>query len=278
MTQATLDRPPTDDLYETPTPEEIAEGQSGVSPHRTNPTQSAVVALSGGQDSTVCLYYARARYGPVHAVSFDYGQRHRVELEAAARIAEGACVKHTILKVEALGQMADSGLTSDAIDIKEKAKGTGNTYAAERGLPSSFVPGRNLILLGLAAAYGLPRDLAVLVTGVCQEDRAGYPDCRGEFIRALELTIRSGMDSNVFRIDAPLLSRSKVETWQMAHELDCLDAVIEDSHTCYEGDHHTRHQWGYGCGRCPACKLRGESFKEWRANAERSKPIFPGTH
>jgi 7-cyano-7-deazaguanine synthase len=267
-----------EDLYETPTPEEIAEGQTGVSPHRTEPTKSAVVALSGGQDSTVCLYYARARYGPVHAVSFDYGQRHRVELEAAERIAETACVKHTILKVDALGQMADAGLTNPEIDIKEKATGTGNSYAADRGLPSSFVPGRNLILLGLAAAYGLPRDLAVLVTGVCQEDRAGYPDCRGEFVRALELAIRSGMDSSVFRIDAPLLNRSKVETWQMAHELDCLDVVIEESHTCYEGDHTTRHEWGFGCGRCPACKLRGSSFKEWRVNAETSRPIFPGAH
>ena len=269
---------PDPDLYETPTPEEIAEGQTGVSPHRTTPTQSAVVALSGGMDSTVCLYYARARYGPVHAVSFDYGQRHLVELDAAARVAESACVKHTVLQLPALAELADSGLTNEGIEIKDRADPAGNTYAAERGLPSSFVPGRNLILLGLAAAYGLPRNLAVLVTGVCQQDRAGYPDCRGEFIRGLELAIRSGMDSNVFRIDAPLLNRSKVQTWQMAHELDCLDVVIEESHTCYEGDRSKRHDWGFGCGRCPACKLRRDSFKEWRVNAETSRPIFPGAH
>lgn len=255
------------------TDEEIAAGQTRHDPPA--PSVGAVVALSGGQDSTTCLYHARERYAPVKAVSFDYGQRHRVELEVAASIADGAGVDHTILQVPALGELADAGLTNPDIALAADATGTGNTYAEERGLPSSFVPGRNLILLGLAAAYGLPRGLPVLVTGVCQEDRAGYPDCRGEFVRALEVAIKVGMDHPGFKIDAPLLTRSKVQTWQLAHELGCLDAVIEDSHTCYEGDHTNRHAWGYGCGECPACELRRDSFTEWRASADLGESI-PG--
>lgn len=258
------------------TAEEIAEGQSKAVHHTST---GAVVALSGGQDSTTCLYYARANYAPVRAVSFDYGQRHRVELEVAERIAEGAGVPWTLLKVPALGDLADSGLTSDAIDIRADASDTGNTYAEARGLPSSFVPGRNLILLGLAASYGLPRELTTLVTGVCQEDRAGYPDCRGEFVRALEVAIKVGMDHPGFSIDAPLLTKSKVETWQLAHDLgeDCFDAVIADSHTCYQGDHTSQNEWGFGCGACPACIVRMESYAEWRCNAELARPIFPPT-
>lgn len=255
------------------TAEELAEGQSA--PLITPPPTGAVVALSGGQDSTTCLYYARERFAPVKAVSFDYGQRHAVELEAAASIAEGAGIDHVVLKVPALSELADSGLTSPDIALAADAADTGNTYAEAHNLPSSFVPGRNLILLGLAASYGLPRNLTTLVTGVCQEDRAGYPDCRGEFVRALEVAIKVGMDEPAFRIDAPLLSLSKVGTWQLAHDLNCLDAVIEDSHTCYEGDHDHRHDWGYGCGECPACELRRDSFHAWRANADLARPIFP---
>lgn len=241
-------------------------------------SNGAVVALSGGQDSTTCLYYARAHYAPVKAVAFDYGQRHRIELEAAATVAEGAGVDLAIFKVSALREMAASGLTNPDIEIAADARDTGNTYAADRGLPSSFVPGRNLILLGLAASWGVTRGLDTLVTGVCQEDRAGYPDCRGEFVRALEVAIKVGVDHPGFRIDAPLLNRSKVQTWQLANELDCLDAVIGDSHTCYEGKREQLHAWGYGCGECPACVVRAESFEKWQAEGEKARPIFPGTH
>ena len=278
MSYMALAEPGTAPTDEPMSEEEIAAGQSR--PKTTPASTGAVVALSGGQDSTTCLYYARQHYAPVHAVSFDYGQRHRIELEAAALIAEGAGVPHTILTVDALRDMADAGLTNPDIAIAADATGTGNTYAEARGLPSSFVPGRNLILLGLAAAYGLPRDLDTLVTGVCQEDRSGYPDCRGEFVRALEMTIKLGMDHPGFKIDAPLLTKSKRETWALAHELggDCLDAVIRDSLTCYEGDAATENEWGHGCGSCPACELRRDSFYEWRRNAEMSRPIFPGQH
>lgn len=256
--------------------DEITEGQTPAT--ITPPSTGAVVALSGGQDSTTCLYYARERYAPVKAVSFDYGQRHRVELEVAATIAEGAGIDHTVLRVPALRELEGAGLTNPDIALAADATGTGNAYAAERGLPSSFVPGRNLILLGLAASYGLPLGLTTLITGVCQEDRAGYPDCRGEFVRALEVAIKVGMDEPAFRIDAPLLTLSKVQTWQLAHDLDCLDVVIEDSHTCYEGDRDQRHPWGHGCGECPACELRRDSFNEWRASADMARPIFPGIH
>jgi len=271
MTAATLEEKPMTD-------EEIAAQRTGL--NMVPAPTGAVVALSGGQDSTTCLYYARAKYAPVRAVSFDYGQRHAIELRAAREIAEGAGVEWTCLKVPALAEMADAGLTSPDIAIAADATDTGNTYAAERGLPSSFVPGRNAVLLSLAAAYGLPRNLTTLVTGVCQEDRAGYPDCRGEFVRALEVCLRVGMDHPGFTIDAPLLTKSKVETWQLAHDLgeDCYDAVLRDSHTCYEGDHRTENEWGHGCGKCPACELRRDSFYEWRANAELARPIFPGTH
>jgi 7-cyano-7-deazaguanine synthase len=241
-------------------------------------SNGAVVALSGGQDSTTCLYYARHRYAPVRAIAFDYGQRHAVELECAADVAEGAGIDLTILKVGALREMAAAGLTNPDIAIAADASDTGADYAAERGLPSSFVPGRNLILLGLAAAYALPKGLDTVVTGVCQEDRAGYPDCRGEFIRALEVSIKVGMDHPGFCIDAPLLTRSKVETWAMADELDCLDVVVRDSHTCYEGVRDQLHAWGYGCGECPSCRVRAESYEEWRKQPEVARPIFPGAH
>jgi 7-cyano-7-deazaguanine synthase len=272
MSTATLDEAPL-------TAEEIAAGQSGL---KAVPAPTgAVVALSGGQDSTTCLYYAREKYAPVRAVSFDYGQRHRVELEVAKRIAEGAGVEWTCLHVPALAEMGDAGLTNPAIDIAADASDTGNTYAAERGLPSSFVPGRNAVLLSLAAAYGLPRGLNTIVTGVCQEDRAGYPDCRGEFVRALEIALRVGLDHPGLALDAPLLTKSKVQTWQLAHDLgdDCFGAVLHDSHTCYEGKHDgVGHRWGHGCGECPACELRRDSFDEWVRNAELARPIFPGTH
>ena len=137
-------------------------------------TDAAVVCLSGGQDSTTCLHYAIRRYARVHALSFDYAQRHRIELDCAAAIAAQAEVEHTILPIEAFAQLADASLTNPAIESLADATGTGNTYAEQRGLPSSFVPGRNIIFLGLAAAFGIPRGMKALVAGVCSTDEAGY--------------------------------------------------------------------------------------------------------
>ena len=169
----------------------------------------AVVCLSGGQDSSTCLFHAVRRYHLVHAVSFDYGQRHRVELECATALAARAGVEQVVLPVDALSRLAGGSLTNPAIESRLDAAGTGNAYAERRGLPSSFVPGRNIIFLGLAAAYGIPRGLETLVAGVCSTDEAGYPDCRPEFVQSLEQTIRIGMDCPEFAIDAPLLHLTK---------------------------------------------------------------------
>lgn len=239
----------------------------------------AVVALSGGQDSTTCLYYALRKYDRVDAVSFDYGQRHRVELVAAAEIARQAGVEQTVLTVPAFSELGDAALTSATIDVAEDATdsaGAVNELAARRGLPSTFVPGRNVILLGLAAAYGVPRGLHSLVTGICARDRAGYPDCRVEFARSMEQTLRWALDDRTFALDAPLLTRSKAQTWALAEQVGAIDAVLELSHTCYEGDHATRHEWGFGCGECPACEVRAEGFAEFKRTY--SWPRYSGVH
>jgi 7-cyano-7-deazaguanine synthase len=226
---------------------------------------AAVVCLSGGQDSTTCLYDALRRYAPVHALSFDYAQRHRVELDCAAAIAAQAGVEHTILPIEAFALLADASLTNPAIESLADATGTGNTYAEGRGLPSSFVPGRNIIFLGLAAAFGIPRGMETLVAGVCSTDEAGYPDCRADFVTSLQDTIRIGMDCPDFRIDAPLLHRTKAQTWAMANELGVLEVVRTATHTCYEGVRGELHDWGYGCGECPACQTRARGWAEFNA-------------
>lgn len=234
---------------------------------------TAVVSLSGGQDSATCLFYARDRYDDVLAVSFDYGQRHRAELKCAHMLAGMAAVPHRIITVPAFAQLADAALTNARIDVaanateNPSASGEVNFYAAKRGLPSTFVPGRNIVLLGLAAAYGLPRNAEVLVTGVCATDEAGYPDCRPEFVTAMEQVIALGMDCPSFVIDAPLLHRTKAQTWELAAQLGVLELVVEHSHTCYEGNRTERHDWGYGCGKCPACTTRAAGYAQFLAGA-----------
>ena len=226
---------------------------------------TSVVCLSGGQDSTTCLFYALGRYAQVHAVSFDYGQRHRVELDCAAAIAANAGVEHTVLPIEAFSRLADASLTNPAIPSRSDAAETGNTYAARRGLPSSFVPGRNVIFLSLAAAFGIPRGFEALVAGVCSTDEAGYPDCRADFVDSLQHTIQIGMDCPDFTIDAPLLHRTKAQTWALADQLGVLELVRTDTHTCYEGVRGQLHEWGHGCGHCPACQTRARGWTEFVA-------------
>lgn len=230
--------------------------------------RGAVVALSGGQDSATCLHYALRRYEHVLTVSFDYGQRHRVELVCAEALADAADVPWRLIDVPAFGQMGDAALTRhdmplEAVATQHHSVMRTNNVAVDRGLPSTFVPGRNLILLGLAAAYGLARGADVLVTGVCQQDRSGYPDCRREFIEAFVDAFRLGTDTVGFAVDAPLLDRDKAETWQLADDLGIVDLVINSTHTCYEGDHETRHEWGYGCGQCGACDERRRGYGLW---------------
>jgi 7-cyano-7-deazaguanine synthase len=226
---------------------------------------AAVVCLSGGQDSTTCLYHALRRYDRVHAVSFDYGQRHRIELDCAAAIAAEAGVPQVVLPLGVFTQLGDGSLTNPAIESRFDATGTGNDYAERRGLPSSFVPGRNIIFLGLAAAFGVPRGHETLVAGVCATDEAGYPDCRADFVESLVQTIRIGMDCPEFAIDAPLLHTTKAETWALAQELGVLEIVRTQTHTCYEGVRGELHEWGHGCGKCPACVTRARGFAEFAA-------------
>jgi 7-cyano-7-deazaguanine synthase len=206
---------------------------------------SAVVLLSGGQDSTTCLYWAKGRFERLYALTFDYRQRHRIELEAARTIAQMAGVAaHRILKISELAELGGSALLSD-MPIQE---------ASERGnLPNTFVPGRNLLFLVLAAAWAYQLECHDLVGGMCQTDYSGYPDCRRATIDALERAIELGMEWSV-RIHTPLMFLTKAESVRLAQEVGALGALAY-SHTCYEGRFPP-------CGVCPACRLRAKGFEE----------------
>jgi 7-cyano-7-deazaguanine synthase len=208
----------------------------------------AVVVLSGGQDSTTCLYWAIDRYGrdKVETLTFDYGQRHRIELECAARVAEFAGVANTILPIDTFTALGGDALTDADVPVEA---GTDDTT----GLPSTFVPGRNLVFLAFAAAFAYRRGAANLVTGVAQTDYSGYPDCREGTITSLQHTLRLGMEFDV-TIHTPLMHLSKRETVELARDLGALPAMAF-THTCYNGKRPP-------CGSCPACELRAKGFAE----------------
>ena len=230
------------------------------------PPRSALVLFSGGQDSSVCLAWALQRYDTVETVGFDYGQRHATELTARLQVRDHLASTFPdwgrrlgpdhVIDLRAFGALADSALTSQrAIEV------------TARGLPSTFVPGRNLAFLVYAAALADRRGLARLVGGMCETDFSGYPDCRRETLDALERAINLGMEAE-FRIETPLMALTKAETWALANELGgapLVELIIEDSHTCYRGDRSRRHPWGYGCGTCPACELRARGWSQWSA-------------
>ena len=208
----------------------------------------ALVVLSGGQDSTTCLYWALRQFGngQVEAVTFDYGQRHRLELDCAARVAAQAGVPQTVLPINTLAALGGNALTETGIPVQDGVD-------VQTGLPNTFVPGRNLIFLTFAAALAYPRGIHHLVTGVAQTDYSGYPDCRQATIQALEQAIQLGMAYNL-TIHAPLMFKSKADTVRMADELGALPALA-DTHTCYNGVRPP-------CGECPACRLRARGFAE----------------
>jgi 7-cyano-7-deazaguanine synthase len=227
---------------------------------------SALVLFSGGQDSTTCLAYALAKYERVETVSFDYGQRHHVELDARLRVRSeirsnfpawaGRLGDDHLLNLAVLGEISDGALTRDMV-FKMEAN----------GLPNSFVPGRNLMFLTLAAALAYRRDLQVLVTGVCETDFSGYPDCRDDTMKAMQLALSLGMDRR-FLIETPLMWIDKAATWTMAESLGgapLIALIVEHTHTCYLGDREHRHVWGYGCGACPACGLRARGYAQYAA-------------
>lgn len=224
----------------------------------------ALVLFSGGQDSTVCLAWALARFGYVETVGFDYGQRHAVELTQRSAVLDGIRAAfpawgtklgadHTLALPE-LGRLSETALTRDA-----------EIVMTEAGLPSTFVPGRNLLFLVYAAALAYRRGLRTLVGGMCETDYSGYPDCRHATLEALERAVSLGMDTS-FDIETPLMWIDKAGTWALADDLGgrpLVDLIVEETHTCYLGVRTTRHAWGYGCGTCPACKLRAKGWETW---------------
>lgn len=214
----------------------------------TEGREKALVVLSGGQDSTTCLFWAIDRFGRdnVSTISFDYGQRHKIELECAARVAEYADVRNTRLPIDTFNALGGDALTDENIEVESR-------LCADRGLPNTFVPGRNLIFLTFAAAYAYQQGIGNLVTGVAQTDYSGYPDCRDETIRSLQQTLRAGMESDIV-IHTPLMHLTKRETVELVRDLGELPAMAF-THTCYNGKRPP-------CGACPACELRARGFAE----------------
>ena len=228
--------------------------------HRT-----ALVLFSGGQDSTTCLAQALTRYERVETVAFDYGQRHHVELQARLKVLEALRQQFPawaprmgedhLLDLAVLGQVSETSLTRDMAFMMESS-----------GLPNTFVPGRNLLFLTLAAALAYRRGLDVLVTGVCETDYSGYPDCRDDTMKAMQLALSLGMDKRLL-IETPLMWLDKAQTWALAESLGgaaLVDVIVEHSHSCYLGDREHRHAWGWGCGSCPACELRARGWQRYR--------------
>ncbi len=233
----------------------------------------ALVLFSGGQDSTACLAYALQKFAHVETIGFDYGQRHSIELVQRSVVIQALrqAFPHWaaklgddhLLELAVLGKVSETSLTRDTAFKMEQS-----------GLPNTFVPGRNLLFLTLAAAVAYRRDLQVIVTGVCETDFSGYPDCRDDTMKAMQLALSLGMDKR-FLIDTPLMWIDKAATWQMTHDLGAqsgvasggpqlVDLVVEHTHTCYLGDREHRHGWGYGCGTCPACELRARGWDKFR--------------
>jgi 7-cyano-7-deazaguanine synthase len=222
---------------------------------------TALVLFSGGQDSTVCLAWALDRFARVETVGFDYGQRHAVELAVRHPIRDAIAGLNAewrerlgddhVVKLDALGAIADSALTRDmAIEM------------GENGLPTTFVPGRNLIFLTFAGALAYRRGAKHLVAGMCETDYSGYPDCRDDTLKAMQVALSLGMDRR-FVLHTPLMWIDKAGTFALAREIGgqpLLDLVIEATHSCYLGDRTRRHSWGYGCGSCPACCLRADGY------------------
>lgn len=220
----------------------------------------ALVLFSAGQDSATCLAWALSRYRRVETIGFYYGQRHAVEMDQRQvllrHMASERLGEDHVVDLSGYGAVAESALTSDrAIEM------------SARGLPSTFVPGRNLVFLTVAAAIAYRRGVDVLVGGMCETDYSGYPDCRRETLDSQQRTLSLGLDYPI-SIETPLMHLDKAQTWALAEEIGgeaLVGLIVEHSHTCYEGDRTRRHAWGYGCGTCPACTLRARGFEQWRS-------------
>ena len=225
---------------------------------------TALVLFSGGQDSTVCLAWALSRFARVETVGFHYGQRHAVELELRPRIRERMAALNAdwkarlgddhLIELDALAAISDTALTRDSA-----------IETADSGLPTTFVPGRNLIFFCFGGAVAYKRGARHLIGGMCETDYSGYPDCRDDTIKAMQLALTLGLDRRV-TLHTPLMWIDKAATFALAEEIGgqpLLDLVVEDSHSCYLGEREVRHDWGYGCGTCPACQLRAQGFRKF---------------
>ena len=226
----------------------------------------ALVLFSGGQDSTICLAWSLTHFSHVETIGFDYGQRHRVEMDVRVetlREMRGAFPQWReklgddhVIDLAVLGHISDTALTRDVAIAYEK-----------NGLPNTFVPGRNLLFLTFAATVAYRRGLNVLVGGMCETDFSGYPDCRDNTMKAVQVALSLGLDQKL-RVETPLMWIDKADTWALAETLGgatLTQLVVEHTHTCYNGVRDTLHAWGYGCGACPACALRKTGFEKWRA-------------
>ena len=229
---------------------------------------STLVLFSGGQDSTTCLAWALSRYERVETVGFDYGQRHGVELACRAPVIASMKAAFPqwadkfgddrVVALDLLKTIGATALTSDvAIEMNANC------------LPNTFVPGRNILFLTVAAAIAYRRGIGTIVTGVCETDYSGYPDCRDEFVKAMQAALNLGM-AQQFSLETPLMWIDKAATWRMAYQLGgdaLLEIILEKTHTCYLGDRSQRHDWGFGCGTCPACELRKNGYAKFIASA-----------
>lgn len=228
--------------------------------------RTAVVLFSGGQDSTTCLAWALERFAHVETLGFDYGQRHRIELDCRLTVRDALARQFPhwgaklgadhLLDLALLGQISDCALTeARAIELQAN------------GLPNTFVPGRNLLFLTFAATLAYRRSASVLVGGMCETDYSGYPDCRDNTLKALQVALSLGLDAPM-TVETPLMFLTKADTWALADRLGgpaLVDLMVEHTHTCYLGERGARHAWGHGCGHCPACVLRARGHAEWQA-------------
>jgi 7-cyano-7-deazaguanine synthase len=231
-------------------------------------SEGALVLFSGGQDSATCLAWALERFDRVETVGFDYGQRHRVELECRTSFREALAGRNAdwaarlgpdhMLDLSVLGQVSETALTRDA-----------EIALRQDGLPNTFVPGRNLLFFTLAAALACRRELRHMIGGMCETDYSGYPDCRDDTLKSLQVTLNLGM-GNRSVIHTPLMWLDKAATWQLAKTIggdDLVELIRTDTHTCYVGERTHLHDWGYGCGTCPACELRARGYVAFREGA-----------
>jgi 7-cyano-7-deazaguanine synthase len=233
-------------------------------------TERALVLFSGGQDSTVCLAWALQRFAKVETIGFDYGQRHKVELDVRPRVREAMAAldpvwaerlgEDHVLPLETLGKISDTALTRETA-----------IAMADNDLPTTFVPGRNLIFFAFAGALAYRRGAKHIVAGMCETDYSGYPDCRDDTIKAMQVALTLGMDRR-FVLHTPLMWIDKAETFALAQEIGgekFLNLVVEETHSCYLGDRSRHHEWGFGCGECPACQLRAAGWKKWMSSGGR---------